>query len=517
METTGITPELSEQVDLLATILGDLTRAQAGEEVFALVEELRNLCRAAARGEDPAARERAAARVRQLDTPRLEWLLRVFTAFFHLVNQAEKQEILRINRERARTASPARPRAESIDDAVAALKAKGLSAGEARALFESLDIQLTLTAHPTEARRPSVLHKQQRISALLFELQRPDLVPREREEAVAELERQIGLLLATDPVRAERPTVDDEVEQGLYFLGQPIRATIPRIHRDAEAALERHYGTAVSLPPFLRCRSWIGSDRDGNPNVTPEVTRRTIRAHIDTGLGRLADEVRELFHELSISDRRARIPAALVDSLRRDEREVGIDAGTRRRHGHEPYRRKAAAMEARLRRERERVAAGRPGPPAYDVARFREDLDLLRRCLEETGFRKSACRGTLDRLRVLAGTFGFHVAALDVRQHSRVHEEAVAALLPGENYASLPEERRVALLERRLRDGTPRAGSVVPEAARDVLETLAVLREAQEDGYGAILGGYVVSMTHAASDLLEVMVLAKEAGLWRLR
>jgi len=523
-KTAGITRPLSEQVDLLATILGDLTRAQAGEEVFALVEELRRLCRSAAHDGDLEARERAAQRVKELDTPRIGWMLRVYTTFFHLVNQAEKQEIIRINRDRARDASPERPRAESIDDAVAHLKRSGVGADRARALFEALDIEPTLTAHPTEARRPSVLFKQQRIAALLFELQRPDLLPPEREEAIDELKRQIALLLATDPVPAERPTVDDEIEQGLYFLAHSIRETVPRIHGDARRALERHYGIdAAALPPFLRYRSWIGSDRDGNPKVTPEVTRRTIRAHVDAALRCLGDEVRDLFHELSVSDRLAEIPAALRESLRRDLDELNLDPETLRRHAHEPYRLKAAAMQARLSGERARVSRGGHGPREYGIERFLADLDLLRRCLAETGFEKTACCGSLDRVRVLAETFGFHLAALDVRQHSRVHEEAVAALLRAAgvegDYAALPERERNDLLEKRLRNEQPllAPGAEAPRNADDVLKTLGVLREAIEQGYGAVLGAYVVSMTHSASDLLEVMLLAKEAGLWRLR
>jgi phosphoenolpyruvate carboxylase len=522
VETAGITKPLSEQVNLLATILGNLTRTQAGSEVFDLVEELRRLCREAAQSDDPSPRNRAAEHVQRLGTDKLLWLLRVYTAFFHLVNQAEKQEIIRINRERAREASPERPRPESIDAALAQLRELGTSADEARELLETLDIEMTLTAHPTEARRPSVLYKQRGVSALLFQLQRPDLVPAERDDAIEGLERQIALLLATDAVRSERPVVDDEVEQGLYFLEGPIWATVPEIHLDAERAFERHYGWRPVLPPFLRFRSWIGSDRDGNPRVTPDVTRRTIRTHVERALGRWLDEVRELFHELSISDRLSEVPKELRESVDRDLSEVELDDRMLRRHGHEPYRLKVAAMEARILRERERLAGGGSGAPAYDAERFREDLRLLRRCLEESGFAETACRGRVDRLRVLAGTFGFHLAALDVRQHSRVHERAVEALLRAkgieEGYGALAEDRRLALLERVLRDPSPllAPGAGVPEAATDVLETLAVLREAADSGYGAILGAYVVSMTHAASDLFEVMLLAKEAGLWRI-
>src|SRR5690606_14384994 len=185
------------------------------------------------------------------------------------------------------------PRAESIDEAIGRLRAEGRSLEEVLALLGRLDIQPTLTAHPTEARRHSILDKQRRIAGLLERL-RAAPTPEEEEDALDALYGQISLLLATSEVRAERPTVRDEVQQGLYFLQGSIWETVPRIHRDAVRALRRHYGIAPELPVFLRYRSWIGSDRDGNPNVTPEVTRWTLAAQRRAALGRYLTELREL-------------------------------------------------------------------------------------------------------------------------------------------------------------------------------------------------------------------------------
>ncbi|RMF64504.1 MAG: phosphoenolpyruvate carboxylase, partial [Bacteroidetes bacterium] len=466
----------------------------------------------------------AEQRIAGYDLDRIVALLRGYTAFFHLVNQAEQQEIIRINRERARRATAERPRADAIDEAVHRLRERGVPVEDALALLARLDIQPTMTAHPTEARRRSILYKQQRLAALLAERRRHcEMTPEEEQAAARDLHDQIALLLATDEVRAERVTVENEVEHGLYFLGNTLWEAVPRIYEDVRRAFERYYGVTPDLPPFLRFRSWIGSDRDGNPNVTPEVTRWTLRRQRQTALRRHHEALRHLRRELSLSERQIRIPDELYASLARDAGEVTLDPTLARQFQHEPYRLKISYMMTRVAALLEAVTAGTPegGTPPYDAARFVDDLRLLQRCLEATGFAELARNGSLGRLLARARTFGFHMAALDVRQHSRVHEEAVAALLRvagvTDDYATLAESDRVALLSREL--GNPRplrpVGAHLPATARMVLDTFLVLRDIHRDEPAA-LGSVIVSMTHTVSDLLEVMLLAKEVGLWRM-
>lgn len=520
-EGTGISRPLSEQVNLLGEMLGQVIRHQAGEPVFARVEQLRLLCKRAAAEDDPSLREHAETIIRGLELDEIVWLLRAFTAFFHLVNQAEQQEIARINRERAQRARTGEPRPESIDEAVAMLKREGRTLDEVLALLQRLDIQPTLTAHPTEARRRSILDKQQQIAQLLERL-RSDPTPEEEEAALDSLYGQIALLLATSEVRAERPTVHDEVEQGLYFLQGSIWESIPKIHRDTVTALRRHFGHAPEFPLFVRYRSWIGSDRDGNPNVTPEVTRWTLAAHRRAALQRLRDELAELRRELSLSERRTTIPEMLHRSLEADAAEVQLPEGDRRQFQFEPYRLKATYLLARVDALIEDLEGG-PWPAdrsaAYGSDRFRADLELLDRCLRESGFGEVADSGRLGRLRVLAGTFGFHLAALDVRQHSRVHEAAVSEILRlagvVEDYASLSEDARLAVLTAELDNPRPLLprDADLPEAAAEVLETFVVVGQALRADPESV-GSYIVSMTHSVSDLLEAMLLAKEAGVW---
>ncbi len=516
----GLAEPLSEHVALLAEMLEQAVRAHAGRDVAELIDAL-NRCCWRAEDEGPHRYDEVQEQLRGLDRTRIAWLLRAYTAFFHLVNEAEKQEIVRINRQRA-SRNPQAPRPESITEAIARLKEQGFTLGEVTELLGRLDIQPTLTAHPTEARRRTVLHKQRHVTELLAALQRPDATPDERADALDDLRRQIALLLATEEVRAEQPTVEVEVKQGLYFMRDAIWRSVPDIHRDVERALQRYYGDAVDAPAFVRYRSWIGGDRDGNPNVTAAVTRWTLATQRRTALELYLEELHALRRELSLSERQVPVPRELHRSNEADLRALRLDGAVRARFRHQPYRLKIACMMAKLERALNAVeqGPGARGSDAYGSAGFLDDLTLVRRCLEASGFGDVARGGRLGRLLSLVRTFGFHLAALDIREHSAVHEDAVAALLRAagvhEDYAALSEREKQELLGTELANPRPLLprGVEVPAEAAGTLETLEVVRDAVAVEPDAV-GGYVVSMTHGVSDLLEVMLLAKEVGLWR--
>ncbi|HWV57346.1 MAG TPA: phosphoenolpyruvate carboxylase [Longimicrobiales bacterium] len=534
-EGTGITRPLSENVNLLGSLLGQAIREQAGDAMLERVEELRLLCKRASLENNPSLRERAADRIRGLTDDEIGWLLRAFSAFFHLINQAERQEILRVNRERSHSLAEGKSRPESIDEAVGRLKEMGFSLAQVIDLFRMLDIQLTLTAHPTEARRRSILDKQRRTAELLADLRRPDATPEEQEATVEALRGQIAMLLATDEIRPERPTVQEEVEQGLHFLRGTVWETAPRIHRDVQRALVRHYGEAAAaeMPAFLRWRSWIGSDRDGNPNVTAQVTRWTLDRQRRVALELHRRELDELRRDLSVSDRRVPTPRVLLEALSALDDVEGLDPATGGADDrgqdrvpipdhvfrHEPYRRFITHMIYRI----DRLIARAPGAAEeYDAARYIRDLDLLAQALEDAGFGVVAREGRLARLRALARTFGFHLAALDVRQHSRRHTEAVADLLAAagvvDDYASLDEAARLEVLTRELKNPRPLLPrhAEMSETVRAALEAFEVIRDAITRDPASI-GSYIVSMTHTVSDLLAPMLLAKEVGLWSMR
>jgi phosphoenolpyruvate carboxylase len=510
----GLTRPLSRHIDLLGHLLGEVIAEEAGEDLFALADRLHRRC-------EDGDLDHAAQEIRDLDLDAITWLLRSFTAFFHLVNQAEQQEIARINRARAQTSDDT-PRPESIDAAVVRLKERGLSFDDVQALIDRLDIQPTLTAHPTEARRRSILYKQQRLARELTRLRRQDLTPAEAKAAHASVHNQIRLLLATDEIRTSRPTVADEVEHGLYFVRNAIWNTVPRIYADVRRAVQKHYGQTPTLPPLLRYRSWIGSDRDGNPNVTADVTRHTLTRQREVVLGLYLKELRELRRELSISAQLVDTPSVLQATIDADVDDLDPERDRYPQFRHEPYRLKLTYMMERVTNLLDPDDPRFSGGEAYTGPRFLEDLRSLDQALREAGFTDLAEVGRLSDLIARAQAFGLHLLTLDVRQHSRVHEHAVDVLLRAagvaDHYADLDEDERQALLTDELSHPRPLLprGAELPDDVQELMDALDVVRTAQADEPDAV-GTYIVSMTHEISDLLEVLLLAKEAGLWRMR
>ncbi len=514
-------------MNLLGELLGQALREQGGVAVFNEIEALRRLCKEAYLPGHERNREAALQRIRRLPLPKIHWLLRGFTAFFHLVNKAEQFEIIRINCEREQRVTPESPRAESIAEAVFQLKQQGYTRDEVMALLQQLDIQPTLTAHPTEARRRSILFKQQAIAEHLETLQRGQLSAPERQQALAGITQQIALLLATDEIRAQRPTVLDEVRQGLHFLSGTIWQVVPQIYADLRHAMRACYQHDPELPPLLKYRSWIGGDQDGNPKVTPEVTRETLRLHRLTVLTLYRDELHLLRRELSLSSQLVATPKRLQKSLAAHARRLLLDEATVQQFQHEPFRLKLTYMLASLSRELAAAsgdAATSPEttPPArYTAAEFLQDLEMIKSALQEAGGQAFADNARLNALIVRAKTFGFHLAALDIRQHSAVHERAVAELLQAAgvagHYSKLTEAEKIDRLTQELQNPRPLTphGAALSAETQRTLASFRVIRETLQTDPGAI-GSYIISMTHQVSDMLEVLLLAKESGLWRL-
>jgi phosphoenolpyruvate carboxylase len=524
-EGSGISAPLSRQVNLLGELLGQAVRNIIGPTCFQQVERLRTLCKGVYNRNDAGLWEQARAFIRTLKLEEMLWLLRAFTTFFHLVNKAEQREIIRINREREQHSAPQRPRTESIADAIHRLQQSGCSLENVLAIIGRLDVQPTLTAHPTEARRRAILYKQKDIALLLQQLQSPSNTPAETNVRTRTIYENICLLLASDEFRAEKTSVADEVRHGLYFLTTAIWDTIPRIHDDLQNAISVNYQAQVEMPAIIRYRSWIGGDRDGNPFVTPAVTRATLALQRATVIRLYLHELRQLREELSISSKLLEMPQQLSESLQEDRNQITLPPAALRRYRSEPFRLKACYMIGRLQSllsnnhkpvEKDKKAA--VSGIHYGDQQFLADLTLLKDSLLAA---KLPGSDRLDHLIVRLKIFGFHLAALDIRQHSNVHEQAVAELLQlagvNDHYAALDEPARITLLHQELQSHRPLVASwqALSPVTASLLETLRMLRTALSRDPKAI-GGYIVSMTHHLSDLLEALLLFKQADLWRM-
>lgn len=462
--------------------------------------------------------------ISSLDLEAITGLLRLTTIFFHLVNSLEQHEIIRINRERAKNIDVDHPRPESIAELLSGFKKNGFSYEQSVELLKKLDIQPTITAHPTEARRRSILNKQENITSMIGTMDDARLTPNEKEGLLRQVLNEIALLISTDEVRSERLTVEDEVENGLFFFTNTIWSTIPRLYDDIRFAFNRQYGKVPDLPIIFRYRSWIGSDRDGNPNVTRDVTWNTLLEHRKTALRMYLMELRETRRYLSVSQNLVDVPADFLKSLKKDDKDVPLSDRFKRAYKNEPYRRKLTHMMHRLQHLLDDIGKGEHtvlnSANTYTSDDFITDLDLIHESLIESGLHDVASFGRFNDLRIRAKTFGFHLAALDIRQHSEIHENAVEDLLEvahvKKGYSGLSEDKKIELLTSELRNPRPLSPvdyKLKPDTEKilSVFKLVRTISEVDEHAFGS----YIVSMTHDVSDLLEVAILAKEAGLWR--
>jgi phosphoenolpyruvate carboxylase len=394
-------------------------------------------------------------------------------------------------------------------------------------LVARIRIEPVLTAHPTEAKRRSVLEKLKRISTLLVQLDDAALLPSEREAMTGEIERHVTALWQTDEVRAAALTPLDEVENILFFFDQTIWDLAPLLAEDMRRAVRRWYGRRpFETPPLVRFGSWVGGDRDGNPNVTAEVTRRAVRAHVELALGRYADSVRALRRDLSSSIRLVGVSDELRASIASERELLPLDPETARRYAVEPYRLKLWFVERRLENTRAAALEGhRPDARGYARASdFAADLRMIRDSLRANKGAALADEGRLWKLMLQLDTFGFRLAELDVRQHSEEHERALGEIFAElrmlrRPYAELPEPEKVELLTRLILEPRPLVSPVVPlpGAAQRTVDVFRAIRDSQEAFGADVIRCYVISFTHSVSDVLEVLLLAKEAGLFRWR
>jgi phosphoenolpyruvate carboxylase len=503
---------LRRDVGLLGRLLGRVLEEAGGPSLLADVETLRRatiaLRAAGDADEDHPGRQRVVDLVAGFDLARAEAVARAFTVYFQLVNLAEERQRVRTLRERSRGAGPV---SESFAAAVSEVRASEGEQGLA-ALLDRLEVAPVLTAHPTEARRRAVVDALLRIGVQVDRLDDPRLSASEQADVERRLLEEITILWRTDQLRREPPTPLDEVRTVMAVFDQTVFRLVPTVYRELERALAGDAaGTRPpAFRPFLRWGSWVGGDRDGNPHVTAEVTEAAMAIHADHVLRGLEAAARRVGRSLTVSAGSTPASAGLAASLARDEAAFpALAAAVRERSPDEPHRRKLFLVAERLAATRlglagEHAAAGGYPDPAHLLADLRQVQDSL----AAAGAGRVAF-GELQHLVWQAETFGFHLAALEVRQHSSVHAEVLERCMPGASGDPV-------LLDRLATEGWPDGGPGDRGAAASGMaaETLATLRAmaAIQARYGVdACRRYVVSFTRTAADLAAVRALARLA------
>ncbi|MBJ6609737.1 MAG: phosphoenolpyruvate carboxylase [Candidatus Thiothrix moscowensis] len=520
--------KLQENIRQFGELLGEIIKEQEGETVYATVEKLRRGYIRLRKGNDEETRSELMTLIDRLDVEMLEKVIRAFNTFY-ILNNIVEEDFQHRERRREILKPDSQLWKGSVRRTIMELQQEDMSADDLQFLLDNMRYTPVFTAHPTEARRRTMMEIQRRIFLVIDQLDTTQ-DPGERESLIRHLKAQIQLMWRTDEVRTRKPTVEDEIRYGLYYFRESLFDAIPTVYRYFERAARIAYGSgAVNVPSFLRFGSWIGGDRDGNPFVTPALTRKAIRMQMQLALEEYIRRTKELrtilSHSLEFITPTPEFAAYLQEANQRTGLGEVVFHYASESFRQEPYRRLLSIMlhklQATLRTVNERLQnehAHLANHAYSDVSEFIHELYLIRDSLRSHGDHVIAGRELKDLIR-LAETCGFGLYKLDIRQESTIHSETVAEVLQlsglCHNYLELPENERMELLAElilRPRLPMPHRPKLTDRTA-ETLEIFDTLLEMRNEAGAGIFGTYVISMTHHASHIMEVMLLAHMAGL----
>jgi phosphoenolpyruvate carboxylase len=493
---------LRDDVKTLGALVGAILAEQRGEAFLEQVERVRRA--AIVRRESDAPVAELAEALADTELAGASDLVRAFSTYFQAVNLAERVHRIRRRRDHERAGDGAQP--GGLRAVIGELVAQGVGPEEFAALLPRLRIEPVFTAHPTEAVRRVLLHKERQIVAALVEDIDRSRTPAERRVAQERIRLALTASWQTAEAAVARPSVGDEFEHVGFYLSEVLYRVLPAFHEAFEAALREHCGGDWALPDVLGFGSWVGGDMDGNPNVGADTITATLAAQRRMVLDAYRRDLDALAELLSQSTSRVTVDAAVQAQLDA-YRALLPDAAERLhpRHADMPYRNLLALMTARL------WATIHDEPAAYpDAAAFEADLALIADSLRANGG-DHAGGFAVRRVQRRARCFGFHLASLDMRQDSRMHDAALAALLGDDGWADRAADDRAARLHALIADPASAGGPSDDTARRslDVFRAVARLRPR----YGErVFGPYIISMSRTAADALAVLALARVAG-----
>ena len=521
---------LRDDIRLFGRMLGETVREQEGDDVYAVIERIRqtsiHLSQETSTEADSSPALRREALDELLDTlPRdtMISVVRAFSYFLHLANIAEDQHHIRQQRQRAQVDDGAQE--GSVRHALDRIEAAGVPPDNVRDFFATALVSPVLTAHPTEISRKCILQCHHEIADLLDRRDRHALTPEERNDNDTELRSAVLRLWRTRMLRPNRLAVVDEIRNGISYFDDTFFRELPRLYGQLHDHLARRFPeTKWELPPFFRIGSWIGGDRDGNPFVTADILRTALRLQSTAVLDFYLEEIHTLGGELPLS-------RLLLDITPELEALAACSPDNSPHRTDEPFRRALTGIYARLaattkaldHHESLRHAVG-DALPYSSSEELRADLDVLSDSLHRHGA-KLIADGRLRRLRRAVQIFGFHLAPLDLRQNSDVHARTVGELLeragrlPLNDYVALEETARVNLLIEEISSPRPLYSPYLSysEESTGELAIFFATRELRQRYGSASLPNAIISKTDGVSDLLEVALLLKEAGLLRPR
>ena len=437
--------------------------------------------------------------------------------YFHLLNQAELNEIIHINEKRDIKSDMENPKADSIPSAVKFMKKNSISFYEAKEIIKSISIHPTFTAHPTETKRPSIIKKQRMLLQIIDKILNENLSHTKRIRLRNEAVRLCRLIMLTGDVRSHDISVKDEINNTLKSTIDSLWYAVSELSYDLEASFKEYYGQKVQLDDLLTFHNWVGGDRDGNPNVNGKITKYAIKRQVNIVINKYFDDLDQLFDDMSIHKDFAEINNTLSKSIKSDLIMIDLDEKLVLRYQDELVRLKILCIKEKLIDYKHQLFSKHP--LQYSSEDFYNDLIIIEKYLIAISKNDSMVNGTLKDIIVRAKVFGLNLMRLDIRQHSDVHEKAVHELLekivPNIDYIKLGEKQKCDILKEILMTDRSKLNyntSTSTDLLREVLYTFKIIKDALKIDK-KLISSYIVSMTHEKSDILEVLFLGKVAGI----
>ncbi|PVE64503.1 phosphoenolpyruvate carboxylase [Priestia megaterium] len=505
------TKALKKDITFLEQLLDKVLLYEGGKSLVDKIKKIRMMAKCLRDNYPSSSYSELKKEIKDLKPETRQHVIRFFSLYLHLVNIAEQNHRIRRRRE-YQDQGRELTQPDSLEAGVESLIKNQTSPHMVANLLETLSLELIITAHPTEATRQTVLQIHQRISHLLKQLDL-SITIRQRKTLEESLFNEVTALWQTDELRDYKLTVMNEVSNGLHYFDETLFDVLPQIHQDLEDLLNETYNQKWKVPNFLRFGSWIGGDRDGNPNVTASMTWRTLQCQRHLTLKKYDGALKELMKRLSHSTKNVQVSDELMDSVKK---EIDLlEEGEKWPNRDEVYRCKLTAMLKKL----EHVGQDSDGYSSSNE--LLNDLYMIQRSIESHSPEGYTSK-ILQKLIRQAELFGFHLASLDIRNHSSEHEAAITEIFRTvgivSDYKVLSEDERVDILTRVLQDPRPLISSIDTYSleTEEIIKVFRMIKKAHEEFGERAIEVYLISMTQSVSDLLEVLVLAKESGLYRI-
>ncbi|MFL3005679.1 MAG: phosphoenolpyruvate carboxylase [Candidatus Neomarinimicrobiota bacterium] len=510
----GLSKRLQKKTSIIIEILEECSSGLSAAKHGQLIEIMKlKICNP----DDLMVQKNITNDIRKWTNDDLSKMIKFIGTYFHLVNQAELDEIIFINAERDKISNHTKPKIDSIAYGVKYLHENSIDFDKAFSILKSININSTFTAHPTETKRNSLIDKQRRILLLVEKLLDNNFDQKEKLKIKFKALKLCKLVLLTDDVRNHQVSINEEIENVIKNTSNSLWHAVPLLVEDLENAFYNYYNKKINLHEFLNFQTWVGGDRDGNPNVTFEISKSAIVSLINHLILMYNNDLNNLFNDFSISIKHPEENCRLVKSISKDLKKSKLPKEIRARYQFEPVRMKLLLIKEKLTCYRDSIRQLKK--PELTLEHFQRDLEILSDFLEQLSKDKSLVFGGVKKLLIRSKVFGLHFMGLDIRQHSSVHEKAaneiISFIFPKFNYLDASERERCKILKQLILSKNINFDKEIKKSSKlleEVLGTFTLIKNSMRINK-KIISSYIISMTDSKSDILEVIFLGRVTGL----